>query len=551
MIFIYYPLILISILGYGLFASKKLLFIETKNLGFIGIIGIFFLLIYSYLSSQLIPHDKIFNSITLFLGLVLFYFYFKRKNINFYDFYILLVITLFFLIFILVGKNHDDFHYYHFAYTYHLVENTHSIGLGNLNHGFKTHSSIFYLSSLFYLPGIEYYLFHISSVYIMIFSNFIFLKLVFSKKNFENQKFISLLSLSSLIFINIFFYRLAEHGTDRSAMVFIILLVVNLLLFLNQKKIEKNSDFLKLLLIIFVIVLSLKAFYLIYLVLFFPLIFFIFKKKNSLSMFFNINLFFCIMLFLFVLITNFFNTGCLLFPEKLTCFDKFSWSIPIETVELLKIHYENWAKAGSGAGYVNEMDKKIYIENFNWLPNWIEMYFFNKVFDFLLSLLFIIIILFLIFKEKEKIKKKKRLYKPIIFVLFGIFVVWFCVHPSLRYGGYHLFFLLAFIPLCLLLENYKNSFQNFLFKAKILLFLTIIIFLGRNVDRLVHEYKKYSYNPIKNSKFMINEETLKIDNTFKKLKQNQSFCDKKSTKCDSKLYKLKEIYQNRYIIYRN
>ena len=50
---------------------------------------------------------------------------------------------------------------------------------------------------------------------------------------------------------------------------------------------------------------------------------------------------------------------------------------------------------------------------------------------------------------------------------------------------------------------------------------------------------------------MINEETLKIDNTFKKLKQNQNFCDKKSTKCDNKLYKLREIYQNRYIIYRN
>ena len=76
MILIYYPLILISILGYGLFASKKLLFIKTKNLGFIGIIGIFFLLIYSYLSSQFTPHDKIFNSITLFLGLILFFFLF-------------------------------------------------------------------------------------------------------------------------------------------------------------------------------------------------------------------------------------------------------------------------------------------------------------------------------------------------------------------------------------------------------------------------------------------------------------------------------------------
>ena len=37
---------------------------------------------------------------------------------------------------------------------------------------------------------------------------------------------INYLSLLSFIFINIFFYRIAEHGTDRSAQILIFLLII-------------------------------------------------------------------------------------------------------------------------------------------------------------------------------------------------------------------------------------------------------------------------------------------------------------------------------------
>ena len=81
------------------------------------------------------------------------------------------------LIFILVGKNHDDFHYYHFSYIVTLTEYPHPVGFGKLNHGFKTHSSIFLLSSLFSLPAAKYNLFHLVPAYILVFSNFILIKL--------------------------------------------------------------------------------------------------------------------------------------------------------------------------------------------------------------------------------------------------------------------------------------------------------------------------------------------------------------------------------------
>jgi len=87
-------------------------------------------------------------------------------NINKKNFQLLFLIILLSLIFILVGKNHDDFFYYHFPYILTLTEYAHPIGLGNLNLGFNTHSSIFLLSSLFHLPGAKYSLFHLAPAYI-------------------------------------------------------------------------------------------------------------------------------------------------------------------------------------------------------------------------------------------------------------------------------------------------------------------------------------------------------------------------------------------------
>ena len=149
MLFIYYPLILISILGFGFFTSKKIIKLNNLNLGYQGIVGIFSLLLISYITTQFIAHSQIFNLTILIIGIVLFIFFFKQFNINKANVKLLIILFLLSLIFILVGKNHDDFHYYHFPYIITLIEYSHPIGFGNLNHGFKTHSSIFLLSSLF------------------------------------------------------------------------------------------------------------------------------------------------------------------------------------------------------------------------------------------------------------------------------------------------------------------------------------------------------------------------------------------------------------------
>jgi len=536
MLFIYFPIISLSILGYGFFVSSKIIKFNKSNLGYQGLIGIFSLLLISYTSTQFIAHSIIFNFLVLSIGLFLFLTNVKKMNIDKKNFKLFFLILLLFLVFILVGKNHDDFFYYHFPYILTLTEYVHPLGLGNMNHGFKTHSSIFLLSSLFHLPGAKYNLFHLAPAYILIFSNYIILKLIFNEEIKKNYNFVTYLSLSSLIFINIFFYRLGEHGTDRSAMILIILLVLNLLYFINKKKDKIDDNFLKIFTIIFTIIISLKTYYLVYAILFIPLAIHVFDKTKSLKLFFNINLFLCILLFTFVLLTNFFNTGCLLFPEKRTCFFSASWSLTPDTVEYLRIHYENWAKAGSGAGYsLNDKDKLNYITNLNWVSNWIDRYFFNKVSDLVYSLSFVSLIFIVLFKKLKSQKKFNREYKVIFLLLMLIFVVWFMLHPSLRYGGYHLFFFLFFIPLSIFLEKFNSNVKNINNKITMIVMITVLIFYGRNINRLIKEYKIYSYKPFISVNYPLHKDGFRYKDIMeKKIKENKAV----------------ELYKNRYIFFK-
>ena len=178
----YYFLILVSILGYGAFFlrifDKKLI---SNNFGYVGLFGLYVLLIYSYLSNFIIAHSEFHNIIILIIGII-FFFLKILKNYSKYQKEIFLT----FLVFVLISsslflyKNHDDFPYYHFPYTYYLTQQSFYIGIGQFNHGFRTPSSIFYINSLFYLPYAKFYLFHYSSIYILGFANIILLKNIHS-----------------------------------------------------------------------------------------------------------------------------------------------------------------------------------------------------------------------------------------------------------------------------------------------------------------------------------------------------------------------------------
>ena len=557
---LYYLLILISVLGYGLFFLKLLnININNNNFGYVGLFGVYVLIIYSYISNIVIAHSELHNTLILFLGIAAFiilisknYLKYKKESILTFIVFILLFCSLF------QFKNHDDFTYYHFPYTYYLTQQSLHIGVGQFNHGFRTPSSIFYINSLFYLPFAKFYLLNFSSVLILGFSNIVLLKKIhsyFRLFTFKEEKinFTNFLSLLSFTFINIFFYRISEYGTDRAAMILVILLIIELLNFIYIKKIKKIDLFYVYML--GAIIISLKAFYILYLVFIVPLFILILKQnKNYLKtikiLFLNKNFILFLILLFFVLFTYFINTGCVIYPLYFTCFESMSWGTPLLEVNLMNNWYELWSKGGAAPNFRIENPEE-YIKNFNWVNNWINIYFFNKVSDFILGLILLIGIVSLLFREsffsKKKIEIEQNTYLVYIVILILGFE-WFYSHPALRYGGYHIIALLLFIPIATKLGASKIIFKKYTKNTIILISITIFVFLGRNLNRINKEVESYNYEPLSKTFYSMDNNNFRIQEHMDQLINKYLECQNRTGECTTS-NKVKKIYGK--IIFKN
>jgi hypothetical protein len=528
-LFLFYFLILYSIIGYG-----KILTLFNSNYqasSFDGLLGIALLILISYSTNIFFAHTFLHNSLIIFFGLLIFIYdfikNFSKRILEHRDVTIIFVIIF---IAILMYKNHDDFYYYHFSYTLMLTNFDKIFGLGNLGHGYRTPSSIFYLNSLFYLPIIKYYLMNSGAAYILGFSNYIFFKNIRNLIKNNNFNHILFLSILSLVYINTIFTRIAEHGTDRSALILVFVMSVFYLESINFKKSELNynnfNNFYSKLALLFAIIISLKSFYIIYLIIFLLWFFQIkkFFKLNTLIglIFKNYYTYLFILFFSFTIFTTFSNTGCLIYPATFTCFDQFSWSIPLAQVDQMQSWYELWSKAGASPTYRVD-DPQTYVTKLNWVGNWVNMYFFTKVSDNIFSIILISGIVFFLFSYNSLKVAKNTLnnnYKLFYYLILILFFEWFYNHPALRYGGYTLLALIFFIPISVYLSRFK--FNPLILKKKIyfILLLTLLIFISRNVSRINKEFKQYGYNPIKgaffyldNNAFGINDE---VDSLYKK-----------------------------------
>ena len=528
-----YFLIVLSVVGHGILAIKfTKINVLSDEIGFVGLVGIFFLILYSYITHFFISHNYLHNIIFIFIGLISVYYFRSKILIKKNLIFLFSVFSIIFLSFI-IFKTHDDFGYYHFPYSFYLNKFSMIIGIGPLNHGFKTPSSIFYLNSLFYLPYLEYYLYHMGAILILGFSNII---LIMNIKNYidkkKNSQFL-FLNLLAFVFINVFFYRISEHGTDRSAQILIFLFFIYILHLRGSYKIY--DKILPKLIILLSIVISLKLFYILYLIFIIPFIYYIVKddKAYLLNKIFKTPLFyFATSLGICVVLVYFFNTGCLLYPVEQTCISGVEWSIPKSEVSALDTHYQWWSKAGGAPGYKSPIEKELYIQNFTWFSNWIDRYFFNKMLDFLLGISLISIIFVIIFKSKKQNLELKSFKSNSLYYCLLIFLLieWFFTHPSLRYGGYVIFTLILFIPLSYFLSNYEIS-KNFKKKITIIIVLVSSIFIIRNVDRIIYEINFYQANFKENMFYFTDKKHFRIDAKIIDLLMIYNNCNQTINKC--------------------
>ena len=341
------------------------------------------------------------------------------------------------------------------------------------------------------------------------------------------------------MFINIFFYRIGEHGTDRSAQILVMLLIIEIIYALYKKDFDNIQNLKIFTLVIFII--SLKAFYILYLLLLLPLYYSYYQSFKShyliIKNLLNGYLYFYFLIFLLILSSYFFNTGCLLYPVEITCFDNLSWSIPIKQVEQMNQWYQQWSKAGAAPGFRVD-NPEIYIKDFNWVANWIDKYFFNKVSDFLLGIIFLSLVIFTSFKmnskDKDRFKIDKK-YKILYIIVLILFFEWFYNHPALRYGGYNLISIIFFLPISIYLSTKKISIKNLKLLITIFVILTFIIFSGRNINRIHNENILYEYNPLKQPFYKVEIAYFNEYKNLKKLISNYYNCKENNDCSDNKL----------------
>ena len=489
--FIFFEIILLSIIGWGFFVNK--VFFKSENFTFVGFFGLSGLTFISLFSSIFFKHYYLHNVIILFIG-ILFIIFFSLNNFKNTK-YLKHIILLSFVLFItlITPSTHNDFNYYHLPFTKYLSENNTIFGLGHANHGYNLNSSLFYLNSLFILPLIDYYSLHYSNLYFLIFFNYFLLVKIF-EKNFKDET-TRFISLAAFLFFNIIFYKIYDFGTDKSAQLLLVVLFIFLInIFLTKSSSLKLENY-KILIFLTIFSITIKSIYISYLLIFF-LIMYDLIKSNNLKLL-NLLIFskFFIFCLTFIFINSFHHfahSGCFLSPVKFTCFpDLASWSVDHVTSGNLASYLEFWAKGGVGL-FKNQNYDVInnYNSNFVWLSYYKNTYLFGKLFYAMKVGIIVIIISSIIFYKvkvkKPNIKSLNKFFVLNLLVLFIIFYIWFDFHPRLRYGGYVICFLIGAYFISNLVSSILISRKNYMNAARIV---CIIVFISKVIYSSYYIYK--------------------------------------------------------------
>jgi hypothetical protein len=490
----FFYLFLISVIGYGLFF--KSIFYKDDTLDYkytsiyIGFFGLTIITFISYLSNIFFAHNFAHNVLLHFAGVSFSFFFFKKKYIKYYK--TIFFISIFVIISLFISKSNDDFPYYHLTFTKYLVENKLIFGIGNIDHGYNLISSIFFFNSTLYFPIIKFYSFHYTCLYFLIFFNYFCITRILSNKNNFLYKILFILTF---FYFNLSFNRIADYGTDKQGQLLIVLIVLEILSIINLENNDKKHSINKFLLIIpiFTYTFTLKAYFLSYVLIIFPILIIYRSHLKFLikEIIFSGVTYFSLSLLMLMLFHYFASTGCLIFPIKFLCFgNNLFWARDVNDVQALNLWLEQWAKAGAGPNFRIDNPSE-YVLYFNWVPNWINKYFFTQVTDNIGIIFATFLVSFFTFLKLKRNQKISINYHINLFYIFliVIFFLWFFKHPTLRYGGYSAMFLLFVIPAAIFFNKFSPK-KNFLINFKIITLIVILIFNTKNAFRINSEFKR-------------------------------------------------------------
>ncbi len=424
-------LIFIVILGYS-FLLKKITFNKNKininNIDFLY--GLFLLIFISLIFNFFIPLGIVTLPI-IFIGLFIFLYAFSKKiyNLNFFGLFLIIFVITFIAFY---SNMNIDSPMYHLQIIKWLTYNKISFGLSNLEIrlGFNSswHSFIALMDIKISKFSLKYYL-----------SSLVLASLIYEtirrKKKINYSDIFLYLTILYLIFFSflhpningVILNHLGNPERDIIGMLFFFLVIF---FFIKCLENQDNTNYITLLtLSLFLCITSrLTMFPMIIL-----LIFVLYKNKNY--KLFNFTYFLISITTFFWVLRSFILSGCLFFPFSKTCFNT-DWAVDVKEVEFFVDEAMRISRTLPSRNGVNDLDFSL--NSYNWVPQWINDYFFTTALLQIGSLILLITVICLIFisvykKGHIKVNFIKSDIAVILCLIFIIFL-WFLSAPEIRYA---------------------------------------------------------------------------------------------------------------------
>ena len=498
-------LLSLSISGYG-----RLINIQTKDNLFLNVFLGFIFISFIVTIFHFFFKINILASFFIFIFGLIFFLYkintnflrlFEKRNI-FGVVIILLYIPMF-----ISQKYHEDFGFYHLPYALGFLEEKIVFGYANIDKSYVYNSVWLNLYSIFFLNDKNFNFLTIPS-YILFLSFILYsINQIILKKNILTSDYFL---ITTLFYLILKFTRISEFGVDLPSLIFSILGIYYFIKFYetNLEIDKKNYFYLNLIFSVFgiLIKLSVAPIILLSIILYFKnfrlLKFFIFNQKFLVIYF----------LILFFFLQQFIYTGCLFFPNNLTCLDV-SWF----NYDYLKLSSQIELINKSYSIAKNIYSPSEYLSNYTWFPFWLKRNYI-EILEHLTTIILPVLLFAFCLKKKDTNKEIFNEKKFIYLFVFLSLIFWLNFSPVYRFGAY-IFVTLAFLILLNLLVLKEFSKKIFVFFVAIFLLFSFSknilrvkntnnIFLGiqkiENLyklrDDISNEYAKIYYPDIDNNK---------------------------------------------------
>lgn len=444
--------------------------LEFEEDGLYGFILIGFI---SLLINFFLPLNQIYNSIIFTLiFLIGIYLNFFNKFLKKILIKGLIISLLSFFILAYSTVNRPDAWLYHLPYSNIVNDSKIIIGVANIHERFA-HISIFqYISSFF---NNHIFLSNGILIPISLVVSFFFLYLFqeFNRNFLIKSK--TVYSYLCFLFLILGFYafnRYSEYGNDAQAHFYYLFFITILIKYFL---IEKNNDYIKKIFILSSFIFLIKPTFIFIIII--P-IFLFFYSQIKIKLFRSRSFLFSTIFVTLWLLKNFLTIGCLIYPLNFTCFNDVSWKA--QNLEESALINEAWSKGWPDQKKNEELKKKEYIKNFNWLKTWSNKHLFfiiEKITPFVIFLILNFLIFFFTRSLKKNIFEKKMFF--LLIFSFCFLIIWFLKFPVFRHGISQIYLLIILIFYFIYIKNinfnkpkiYFNYFKYFIF-----IFLFIVLF---------------------------------------------------------------------------